>query len=394
MERIGRDKFKTLILVQRRKVAQILSILINQSPLPLIADFMISSISKGGGMNAKILPSQQKERISRFHITDSKNEDRIDILVATSLLEEGIDIPSCKMVIKFNETMSSKQDVQCKGRARHKDSRYIHLIHEKDELRQTEKLKNYKNFQEKVTEINGDKDNKKKKDLSLFDIDDDFVLNAKTFDRGLFIQETEAFLVEKCALTKLHEIYNRHDFELNCDVPWESFAESPFSKHNFKQFEYGGICGIWKMQQYDIRLTIKRMRNSDDTMEGVFYITNDEYEEEYKQYRIKRKENDSKRWKKKHDEAVNFERAQSPELPDRFGEIHIKYRDVNTVEVKFIETEQKADAEKIIFIGKISKDRNNIKLMKNKDENDVVLLSKLKNVDKLNQDPNAFACNC
>ncbi len=34
-----------------------------------------------------------------------------------------------------------------KGRVRHRKSRYIHLIHENDERRQTEKLKNYKKFQ-------------------------------------------------------------------------------------------------------------------------------------------------------------------------------------------------------------------------------------------------------
>lgn len=412
LERVGRDKFKTLILVQRRKVAQILSILINQSPLPLIADFLVSSISKGGGMNCKICPSQQKERLSRFYINDAKNEDRIDILVATSLLEEGIDIPSCKLVIKFNETMSSKQDVQCKGRARHAMSRYIHLIHEKDELRQTEKLKKYKDFQEKVVEVNDDDKKEKEATNSLFDVKDNDILDAKAFDRGLFVEETEAFLVEKCALTKLHEIYNRHDFELNCDVPWESFAESPFSKQNFEQSIYSGICGLWKINEYDMqylsskscrskindindgkRLTIKRMRNSDDTMEGTFYITNDEYEENYQQYRIQRRENERKRKKNRFNSSMNYQRAESPELPDKFGEVEIMYKDFETVHIEFTDITKDNNEMKNVFVGKISEDRNNIKVTNDKDQV-IISLSKLENVTSLNKDPNAFACNC
>ena len=54
VHRVGNDNFKTLVLVQRRKVAQILSVLINQSPLSIVADYLISSVSKGGAMNAKM----------------------------------------------------------------------------------------------------------------------------------------------------------------------------------------------------------------------------------------------------------------------------------------------------------------------------------------------------
>ena len=74
VNRVGHDEFKTLVLVQRRKVAQILSVLINQSPLPIMADYLISSVSKGGAMNAKMTSSQQKDHLSRFHITDSNDE--------------------------------------------------------------------------------------------------------------------------------------------------------------------------------------------------------------------------------------------------------------------------------------------------------------------------------
>lgn len=44
---------------------------------------------------------------------------KINLLVATSVVEEGIDVPVCNLVICFDEPMSPKTFVQRRGRARH-----------------------------------------------------------------------------------------------------------------------------------------------------------------------------------------------------------------------------------------------------------------------------------
>ena len=361
--------------------------------------------------------SQQKDHLSRFHITDLHDEDRIDVLVATSLLEEGLDIPSCKLVVKFNDTLSSKQDVQCKGRARHRNSRYIHIIHKDDEERATLRLKQYKEFQAEIGSVNrgqkaldtlnthstpcsGGGGDEKEEDT----VPD--VFDAKSFPRGLFVESSGAFMAEKNAYNKLHEIYNRFDRDLHCNVPWESFAVSPFSKHNFEQTVHSGICGLWRVQQEDIqllnrfnlslqttkrdqcRLRVRRVKESDDSMEGTFYVTNSGYEAALEQFRSDRRERHHRNGRSVH------HRAESPPLPDVIGTVHIQYDDVSTVKVQWIVTDDDDDDEKVPdpFTGTISEDRNLMTF--SMDSGSGMTVHRISNVPMLNEDPNSFACNC
>lgn len=52
-------------------------------------------------------------------------EKQFNILISTSVTEEGFDIPDCQLVIVYGEIRSFQQYIQQKGRARMKDSRFI-----------------------------------------------------------------------------------------------------------------------------------------------------------------------------------------------------------------------------------------------------------------------------
>ncbi len=52
----------------------------------------------------------------------------LNCLFATSIAEEGIDISGCNMVIRFDLCKTLIQYIQSRGRARHANSRYIHLL--------------------------------------------------------------------------------------------------------------------------------------------------------------------------------------------------------------------------------------------------------------------------
>ena len=49
----------------------------------------------------------------------------LNLLIATSVLEEGIDVPACNLVICFDELVSFKAFVQRRGRARMRDSKLV-----------------------------------------------------------------------------------------------------------------------------------------------------------------------------------------------------------------------------------------------------------------------------
>lgn len=54
----------------------------------------------------------------------------LNILIATSVAEEGFDMPECNLVISFNEIKSLQTFIQVRGRARKKDSKFIIMIPE------------------------------------------------------------------------------------------------------------------------------------------------------------------------------------------------------------------------------------------------------------------------
>jgi ERCC4-related helicase len=51
-----------------------------------------------------------------------------NVLVASDVLEEGIDIQKCNLVVKFDVPKNYRSYVQSKGRARHQSSKYIMMV--------------------------------------------------------------------------------------------------------------------------------------------------------------------------------------------------------------------------------------------------------------------------
>ncbi|KAI9055853.1 hypothetical protein LZ554_000792 [Drepanopeziza brunnea f. sp. 'monogermtubi'] len=118
--------FSGIVFVQERATAVILHHLI--SVHPSCGRFRTGTIVGSSGHSARVRNisdlidlNEQKHTLSRF------KSGQINLAIATSVLEEGIDVPACNAVICFQAPANLKSFVQRRGRARHRDSRLVLL---------------------------------------------------------------------------------------------------------------------------------------------------------------------------------------------------------------------------------------------------------------------------
>ncbi|XP_057867129.2 endoribonuclease Dicer homolog 2 isoform X2 [Cryptomeria japonica] len=85
---------------------------------------------------------QAQTRRQQTEIVDAFRDGKVNIIVATSVLEEGFDIKGCNLVIRydFSDTMCSF--IQSRGRARMQDSDYVFLV-KRDDVEEERKIDNY-----------------------------------------------------------------------------------------------------------------------------------------------------------------------------------------------------------------------------------------------------------
>jgi len=60
---------------------------------------------------------------------ESFREGTYNVLISTSVTEEGFDTPACNVVVAFDAPDSLKSYIQMKGRARQKNSTFFILAH-------------------------------------------------------------------------------------------------------------------------------------------------------------------------------------------------------------------------------------------------------------------------
>ena len=131
------------MFVQRRFAACVLSKLINTWASKEIAeqrhlksDFVTGHgsdlwASAGTAMNYK----KQKEKLLEF------KKGSFNVLVGTSVIEEGVDIPKCNLVIMFDFPNDFRAYVQSRGRGRADGAKYVYLVESRELEEKEQKIK-------------------------------------------------------------------------------------------------------------------------------------------------------------------------------------------------------------------------------------------------------------
>ncbi|KAJ3612774.1 hypothetical protein NHX12_019032 [Muraenolepis orangiensis] len=143
-----------IVFVERRYTAVVLNRLIKEAgkqdpELAYISSNFITghSIGKNQPRNKQMEVEfrKQEEVLRKFRAHET------NLLIATSIVEEGVDIPKCNLVVRFDLPMEYRSYVQSKGRARAPVSNYIMLADSERTKTFQEDLKTYKILRNKCS---------------------------------------------------------------------------------------------------------------------------------------------------------------------------------------------------------------------------------------------------
>ncbi|KAI8617471.1 hypothetical protein BC830DRAFT_99023 [Chytriomyces sp. MP71] len=130
---IGEDGFCGICFAEKRCTAMLLGDVLPR--VAALADFArVGSLVGHGSDRSSLMTvsnfsmdiSQQKKIVANFR------QGKLNLLIATRVAEEGIDIQPCNLVVRFDVVQTVISNIQSRGRARHKNSRYIVMVHEND----------------------------------------------------------------------------------------------------------------------------------------------------------------------------------------------------------------------------------------------------------------------
>ncbi|KAJ5973392.1 hypothetical protein N7481_010602 [Penicillium waksmanii] len=127
-QHFGRSKdTKCIVFTRRRNTAKSLGHLCSVMKIPNLRPGILVGIRNHDITGTVTLRDQ-------FLVLIKFRQGEINCLFATSVAEEGLDIPDCNLVVRFNLYKTLIQYIQSRGRARHADSTYaIMLEHENQE---------------------------------------------------------------------------------------------------------------------------------------------------------------------------------------------------------------------------------------------------------------------
>lgn len=95
---------------------------------------------------ARMKSGKQDEKLSKFR------KGSTNLLVATSVIEEGVDVPRCNLVIRFDLPQNFRSYVQSKGRARDKPSKFLLLLSNEDSKCLSE-IKGYHKLEDELVQL-------------------------------------------------------------------------------------------------------------------------------------------------------------------------------------------------------------------------------------------------
>ena len=115
------DEPRCIVFVEQRQTARLLKLIFDHIGGPNVrCDVLVGVNSRAGEHNVSL--RAQILTVSKFR------QGKLNCMFATSVAEEGLDIPQCNLVVRFDLYRTMIAYVQSRGRARHRNSKYLHML--------------------------------------------------------------------------------------------------------------------------------------------------------------------------------------------------------------------------------------------------------------------------
>lgn len=123
---------KGIVFVKERYTARLLSDLLARPEIGTehLRVGCLVGTAKGNGVDDATF------RVQMLTLRRFRNGE-LNCLIATSVAEEGLDVPDCNMIVRFDLCQTVIQYIQSKGRARLSNSQYVHLMEKGNDAQST-----------------------------------------------------------------------------------------------------------------------------------------------------------------------------------------------------------------------------------------------------------------
>ncbi|OWM84088.1 hypothetical protein CDL15_Pgr009335 [Punica granatum] len=120
-----------LIFVEKKITAKVIDRFMNK--VEALSHFTARYLTGTSTSFDSLAPKEQKEVLKTFR------SGKVNLLFATDVVEEGLDVPMCSYVIRLDLPKSVRSYIQSRGRARQDNSQYIMMV-ERGNVKQRDQL--------------------------------------------------------------------------------------------------------------------------------------------------------------------------------------------------------------------------------------------------------------
>nr|XP_045623564.1 endoribonuclease Dicer-like [Procambarus clarkii] len=172
-----------LIFVERRNTAKILYDLLLEAAkraedLEFVKPLYVVGSNTRLGVDLRLAQLElrkQKETLNKFRNGDC------NFIVSTSVLEEGVDIRQCNIVLRFDKPMNYRAYVQSRGRARAHPSRYVLMVEENSLRDMLETVEVYREIEASLTKLCHNRELPTSEEIRLHFSEDEYISPYEPF---------------------------------------------------------------------------------------------------------------------------------------------------------------------------------------------------------------------